>query len=150
MPCRKSGDLNHPLLCSWCEQPSLILCTAAQKARLRRSPAPTASLLLQGSRRERGEGVFVSGSRWMWKVAGEQEQAGGGRGGRASRGWEPTSPWSKDRPPVPLRNTCECGPMVWKCSEVWSRKLKSGRKSGKSLWLDAGEQLQLPLLVYYM
>lgn len=45
----------------------------------------------------------------------------GARGDRASRGWEPTSPWSKDRPPVPLKNTCEfdltCNPTpcsVWK------------------------------------
>lgn len=57
----------------------------------------------------------------MWRVAGEQEQTGGGRGGgRASQGWEPTSPWSKDRPPVPLKNTCEfdltCIPAL--CSEV--------------------------------
>lgn len=45
----------------------------------------------------------------MWRVAGEQEQTGGrGAGeGRASQEWEPTSPWSKDGPPVPLKNTCE-------------------------------------------
>lgn len=70
----------------------------------------------QGERRRR----FCGESRWMWRVAGEQEQAGGGRGGRASRGWEPTSPWSKDRPPVPLKNTCEfdltCVPA--QCSEL--------------------------------
>ncbi len=61
----------------------------------------------------------------MRRVAGKQEQAGGAGGGTASPGWEPTSPWSKDRPPVPLKNTCEfdliCVPAqwsVWKCSEV--------------------------------
>lgn len=39
-----------------------------------------------------------------------QEQTGGAGEGerqRDSRGWEPTSPWSKDRPPVCPKNTCE-------------------------------------------
>lgn len=43
-------------------------------------------------------------------MAGEQERTGGaGEGERRgdSRGWEPTSPWSRDRPPVCPKNTCE-------------------------------------------
>lgn len=43
----------------------------------------------------------------MWTAAEEQDQEGGGRGRGAQRGWEPTSPWSKDRPAVPLKNICE-------------------------------------------
>lgn len=43
-------------------------------------------------------------------MAGEQEQTrGGGEGERRrhSPGWVPTSPWSKGRPPVCPKNTCE-------------------------------------------
>lgn len=58
----------------------------------------------------KGDGVFVAG------VGGEQVDVegswrtgtdGGAEEGRASQEWEPTSPWSKDGPPVPLKNTCE-------------------------------------------
>lgn len=92
------------------------------------SPAPLTpgcQPLLQGSARK-ADRVFVGGEQvdveGGWR-AGADGGVGGGWGWgevRASRGWEPTSPWSKDRPPVPLKNTCEFDLtfMPALCSEV--------------------------------
>lgn len=46
----------------------------------------------------------------------------GGWGGQASSGWEPTSPWSKDRPPVYLKNTCELPGILHTENKYWLYK----------------------------
>lgn len=56
-----SSALQHSKLSSWCSPP---LTQAASSAAI--TP--------------KGEGAFLEGSRWMWRVAGEQEQAGGAGG----------------------------------------------------------------------
>lgn len=89
-----------------------LLCTAAPWARPPLATSDTHCLsppAREPELRQPGKEVVLQ-SRWMWSVAGEQAQTGGaGKGERRrdSRGWEPTSPWSKDRPPVCPKNTCE-------------------------------------------
>lgn len=96
----------------------LILCTAAQYAQPALTASDTDCLFCKDkSERRRGFGGKQVDVDSGW-IAG----AGGGRAGgtELARGWEPTSPWSKDRPLVPLKNTCEFTLICFciQCSEM--------------------------------
>lgn len=93
----KPGALNHSLLCYWCKQNLLFLCTAGAQLLWLRLPGCTVRI------RGKGGGLGAGG---CWRVVRKQEQTGEG-GDTASWGWEPMNPWNKDRPPVHLKNTCE-------------------------------------------
>lgn len=99
--------------------PHPLHCSALSPAPL----TPGCHPLLKGSARK-ADRVFVGGEKvdveGGWRAGADGGGEGWGGEGRASRGWEPTNPWSKDRPPVPLRNTCEFDLtfMPALCSEV--------------------------------
>lgn len=105
----KPGSLNHSLMCYWCKQDLLSYCTAGTQLLWVRLPASTTRI------RGKGGGFGAGG---CWRVVRKQEQTGEG-GDADNWGWEPMSPWNKDRPPVHPKSTCEFKVKIRDSGKPW-------------------------------